>query len=134
MTGLIRPMSPMRVSYPPADGGTVLEAPAATAATAGGDRTSNHPESVRLCCDLVTKGCQTLVFTRARQGAEQYATWCSNALRNRGNSELADAITAYQAALPPSQRRAIEAELQDGQLQGVWSTSALELGGRYWRA
>ena len=39
----------------------------------GGERKSNHAEAVPLFCDLVTRGYQTLVFTRTRQGAERCA-------------------------------------------------------------
>lgn len=110
------------------DGGIVTPPPDAPPGTAGGDRRSNHPETVSLFCDLVTEGYQTLVFTRARQGAERYAEWCDNQLRARGNSDLAEAITAYQAALTHDRRSAIETGLQDGTIRGVWSTTALELG------
>ena len=94
----------------------------------GGERTSNHTESVRLFCDLLKKGYQTLVFTRTRQGAERYAEWCANRLHKRNDHELADAVCAYQAALPQERREEIEDGLHDGSVRGVWSTSALELG------
>lgn len=96
--------------------------------TLSGERRSHHPETVRLFCDLVHRGYQTLVFTRARQGAEQYTNWCDNKLRDRGEHDLADQITAYHSALPDEQRTTIEAGLRDGSVRGVWSTNALELG------
>lgn len=94
----------------------------------GGERRSHHPETVRLFCDLVQRGYQTLVFTRARQGTEQYANWCDSKLRKRGERELADRTTAYHSALPDDRRTTIEAGLRDGSIRGVWSTNALELG------
>ncbi|AXR76129.1 DEAD/DEAH box helicase [Natrarchaeobaculum sulfurireducens] len=94
----------------------------------GGERRSHHPETVQLFCDLVQRGYQTLVFTRARQGTEQYANWCDSKLRKRGEHELADQITAYHSALPDKRRTTIEAGLRDGSIRGVWSTNALELG------
>ncbi|PSP65810.1 ATP-dependent helicase, partial [Halobacteriales archaeon QH_8_64_26] len=94
----------------------------------GGDRRSSHSEAVTLFCDLLVDGYQTLVFTGSRQGAERYADWSANRLRQRGESELAEAVTAYQAALETEQREAIEAGLHDGSIRGVWSTNALELG------
>ncbi|WP_128478973.1 DEAD/DEAH box helicase [Halorussus pelagicus] len=94
----------------------------------GGERRSNHPETVRLFCDLVQRGYQTLVFTRARQGAEQYANWCDNRLRKRGEHDLADQITAYHSALSDERRTTIENDLRNGDVRGVWSTNALELG------
>ncbi|MGM0606038.1 MAG: DEAD/DEAH box helicase [Halobacteriota archaeon] len=93
-----------------------------------GRRRSNHTESKRLFCDLVSKGYQTLAFTRARQAAERYATESSRELQDRGEPELAGAVRAYQAALNHDTRREIEAQLHDGRLRGVWSTNALELG------
>ncbi|WP_256402781.1 DEAD/DEAH box helicase [Halorubrum salinum] len=93
-----------------------------------GRRRSSHTETKRLFCDLVTAGAQTLAFTRARQTAEQYATDSASDLRERGERDLAGRVGAYQAALPDDRRREIEADLHAGDLRGVWSTSALELG------
>ncbi|MYL16373.1 DEAD/DEAH box helicase [Halorubrum terrestre] len=93
-----------------------------------GRRKSSHTESKRLFVDLVTAGQQTLAFTRARQTAEQYATDSASDLRERGERDLAGKVGAYQAALTDDRRREIEADLHAGDLRGVWSTSALELG------
>ncbi len=93
-----------------------------------GRRKSNHTESKRLFCDLVAAGAQTLAFTRARQTAEQYATDSASDLRDRGERDLAGKVGAYQAALTNERRREIETALHAGDLRGVWSTSALELG------
>jgi DEAD/DEAH box helicase domain-containing protein len=94
----------------------------------GGERKSPHGEAVRLFCDLVTRGYQTLVFTRTRQGAERYAEWSAAELHKRDNHEAANAVTAYQAALKQSRREEIEDGLHEGSIPGVWSTNALELG------
>ncbi|ERH03474.1 MAG: distinct helicase family with a unique C-terminal domain including a metal-binding cysteine cluster, partial [Halorubrum sp. J07HR59] len=93
-----------------------------------GRRRSSHTETKRLFVDLVTRGHQTLAFTRARQAAEQYATESSGELRDRGERGLADQIGAYQAALQNDRRRRLEEQLYGGDLRGVWSTNALELG------
>ncbi|MFB6268431.1 MAG: DEAD/DEAH box helicase [Halobacterium sp.] len=93
-----------------------------------GRRRSSHVETRRLMADLVTRGHQTLAFTRSRQGAERNATATADDLRERGERDLADQIAAYQAALTDDRRRGLEADLHDGTLRGVWSTSALELG------
>ncbi|WP_459875672.1 DEAD/DEAH box helicase [Halorubrum gandharaense] len=93
-----------------------------------GRRKSSHTESKRLFVDLVSAGCQTLTFTRARQTAEQYATDSAAELRSRGETALANQVGAYQAALGDEKRREIEADLHAGDLRGVWSTNALELG------
>ncbi|WP_129115617.1 DEAD/DEAH box helicase [Halegenticoccus tardaugens] len=93
-----------------------------------GRRRSSHVESERLFVDLVARGHRTLAFTRARQTAERYATESANDLRERGDRDLAGRIRAYQAALGHDRRREIEAGLRSGDVRGVWSTSALELG------
>jgi DEAD/DEAH box helicase domain-containing protein len=94
----------------------------------GGRRRSSHTETERLFCDLVSKGYQTLVFTSARQTAERYASKSASTLRERGEADLARNIEAYQAALTDDRRREIENGLQSGDVRGVWSTNALELG------
>jgi len=93
-----------------------------------GRRRSAHVETKRLFVDLVERGLQTVVFTGARQTAERYATDSAKELRQRGEDDLADAVVAYQAALTDDRRAEIEQGLHDGDVRGVWSTSALELG------
>ncbi len=93
-----------------------------------GQRRSNHAETKRLFADLVSKDYQTLTFTRARQAAEQWAMESAKALRERGRGDLAPDVTAYQAALGDDRRKEIERGLQNGEVRGVWSTNALELG------
>ena len=96
--------------------------------TAHGQRRSSHTETKRLFADLVMQGYQTAVFTRARQTAERYATESTRELRERGEHDLAGRVAAYQAALPRERREEIEAGLHSGEIRGVWSTNALELG------
>ncbi|XVH31581.1 DEAD/DEAH box helicase [Haloferacaceae archaeon DSL9] len=93
-----------------------------------GRRRSSHREAKQLFVDLVSRGYQTLVFTRARQTAERYATESGRELRERGERDLAGRVCAYQAALTHDRRREIEVGLQDGSIRGAWSTNALELG------
>lgn len=93
-----------------------------------GNRRSSHTETRRLFVDLVSRGYQTAVFTRARQTAERYATDSARDLRERGERDLARNVAAYQAALPQDRREEIEDGLHDGTIRGVWSTNALELG------
>jgi DEAD/DEAH box helicase domain-containing protein len=93
-----------------------------------GRRKSSHTETKRLFVDLVEKGLQTVVFAGSRQTAERYASDSADELRDRGRHDLADSVGAYQAALTDEKRRDLESRLQSGDLRGVWSTSALELG------
>ncbi|ESP90214.1 DEAD/DEAH box helicase [Candidatus Halobonum tyrrellensis] len=99
-----------------------------TAERQSGRRRSSHTETRRLFCDLVSRGFQTLAFTRSRQGVERYASDSASDLRERGEFDLAGSIAAYQASLTHDRRREIEAGLNDGTVRGAWSTSALELG------
>jgi DEAD/DEAH box helicase domain-containing protein len=93
-----------------------------------GRRKSSHAETKRLFVDLVERGLQTVVFAGSRQTAERYASDAADELRSRGHHDLADGVGAYQAALTNEKRRDLERRLQSGDLRGVWSTSALELG------
>ncbi|WP_277542117.1 DEAD/DEAH box helicase [Haloarcula laminariae] len=93
-----------------------------------GRRKSSHVETKRLFVDLVERGLQTVVFAGSRQTAERYAGESADELRSRGHHDLADGVGAYQAALTNEKRRELESRLQSGDLRGVWSTSALELG------
>ncbi|AJF26198.1 ATP-dependent helicase [Haloarcula sp. CBA1115] len=93
-----------------------------------GRRKSNHVETKQLFVDLVERGLQTVVFAGSRQTAERYASDSADELRSRGEHALADSVGAYQAALTDDRRRELEQGLQSGDLRGVWSTSALELG------
>lgn len=94
----------------------------------GGQRRSNHGETMRLFVDLVMQGYQTVAFTRARQTAERYATISSDTLAERGRADIAQSVTAYHAGLRDDRRATIETALHSGDCAGVWSTSALELG------
>ena len=93
-----------------------------------GRRKSAHQETKRLFVDLVARGYQTVAFAGSRQGCERYATESADVLRERGEHDLASQISAYQAALGDERREELEAGLQAGDLRGVWSTNALELG------
>lgn len=98
------------------------------AAGGSGRRRSSHVETRDLFVDLVARGFQTLAFTRARQTAERYATDSASDLRERGHTDAAASVTAYQGSLRNDRRREIESGLHDGSVRGVWSTNALELG------
>ncbi len=75
---------------------------------------------LRRCVD---SGRQTLAFTRSRHAAEAVAVRA----RELGGDDRA-VIESYRAGYLPQDRRAIEAGLRSGDVRGVASTNALELG------
>ncbi|MFA9459686.1 DEAD/DEAH box helicase [Thiohalorhabdus sp. Cl-TMA] len=68
-------------------------------------------------------GLKSIAFTRARRATELVYQWAAE----RGGA-LAERISPYRAGFLPGERRAIEQRLFSGELDGVISTSALELG------
>ncbi len=91
-------------------------------------RRSAGAEAARLLADLVLEGARTLVFVRSRRGAEQTALAARRALTAAAAGDLASRIAAYRAGYLPEERRALETALDSGELLGVASTNALELG------
>ena len=66
---------------------------------------------------------RTIVFTRARVITELIYRWATHE-----RPELRQVISSYRAGYLPEERRQIETALNAGELLGVISTSALELG------
>jgi DEAD/DEAH box helicase domain-containing protein len=91
-------------------------------------RRSAGAESARLLADLVVEGARTLVFVRSRRGAELTALGARRALTAAAAEDLACRIAAYRAGYLAEERRSLEAALDAGELLGVASTNALELG------
>jgi DEAD/DEAH box helicase domain-containing protein len=90
-------------------------------------RRSPSTEAIGLFTDLVRRGVRTIAFTKARKVTELIARYAARRLRESA-PELADRISPYRAGYLPADRRRIERRLFDGDLLGVVSTSALELG------
>jgi DEAD/DEAH box helicase domain-containing protein len=90
-------------------------------------RRSALSEATGLLCDLVRRGVRTIVFTKARKVTELISRYATSRLREEA-PELAGRISPYRAGYLPDDRRRIERRLFDGELLGVVSTSALELG------
>ncbi len=84
-------------------------------------------EVADLLADLVAAGARTLAFTRSRRGAESVAT-TARAHLERSVPELADRVQAYRGGYLPEERRALERAIGTGQLRGLATTNALELG------
>jgi DEAD/DEAH box helicase domain-containing protein len=84
-------------------------------------------EAASLLADLVASGVRTLAFVRSRRGAESVALGAQRALRE-SVPELANRIAAYRAGYLPEDRRALERALHRGDILGMATTNALELG------
>lgn len=95
--------------------------------TAGGRRRSTNAETANLLATLVHAGVKTLAFTRTRRGAELVLRYTREALE-RHNSLVAEQIASYRAGYVPEERRRLERRFLEGELRGLVSTNALELG------
>jgi len=77
----------------------------------------------RLFVRAVNEGLRTIAFTQSRRLTELMHMWAVQLV-----PALADRLSSYRAGFLPSERREIEQKLHTGELLGVISTSALELG------
>jgi len=84
---------------------------------------SPYTAAARLFRASIRSGLRTLAFTKARRITELMHAWILEA-----EPGLADRISSYRAGFLPSERREIEQRLFAGELLGVISTSALEMG------
>src|SRR5215204_2034528 len=93
-----------------------------------GTRRSVLSEAADLLAELVVQGARTIVFMKSRKAVELMAKFTHLALEDLGHPELAKRIAPYRAGYTPQQRRELERKLLDGELLGIVSTDALELG------
>ena len=84
---------------------------------------SPYTEATWLFLQCLEANLRAIVFTKARKITELIYRWAVE----RGE-EIADKISPYRAGFLPRERREIEQRLFHGELMGVVSTSALELG------
>jgi DEAD/DEAH box helicase domain-containing protein len=91
------------------------------------ERKSSNVEAHDLMVGLIEAGIQTITFTKARVVAELILRYVRDALSRR-NPHLVRKVSAYRAGYLPEERRQIEKALFSGELLGVASTNALELG------
>jgi DEAD/DEAH box helicase domain-containing protein len=90
-------------------------------------RRSALRETADLLSDSVAAGVRTLAFVRSRRGAEVVATTARRSL-DEAVPGLGDRVAAYRAGYLREDRRALERALLSGELLGLASTNALELG------
>jgi DEAD/DEAH box helicase domain-containing protein len=89
-----------------------------------GERRSLLTEGALVFANLVSQGIRTIAFARTRKGAELIYRYAAD----RVGVDLARRISPYRAGYTARERREIEGRLFRGDLLGVVSTSALELG------
>jgi DEAD/DEAH box helicase domain-containing protein len=122
------------VNNPKAFGESLIEEPVEVIDTSGSPRSGRHllfmnPLSIpnfsaaRLFAHSIRNGFRTIAFTQARKITELIHVWVS-----RMSPDLRGKISSYRAGFMPGERREIESKLTAGELLGVVSTSALELG------
>ncbi|MCU0241908.1 MAG: DEAD/DEAH box helicase, partial [Vicinamibacteria bacterium] len=75
---------------------------------------------------FLKKGLQTIVFAPSRLATEILVTYLKEEIETRPGSE--DVIRGYRGGYLPQKRREIERGLRAGEILGVVSTNALELG------
>ncbi|SFK89095.1 DEAD/DEAH box helicase [Geodermatophilus ruber] len=91
-------------------------------------RRSAAADAATLLADLVERNARTLAFVRSRRSAESVADQARRILADRGRSDLARRVDSYRGGYLPEERRELERALSAGNLLGVATTNALELG------
>ncbi len=92
--------------------------------TRDGLREGSVKSATRVAGELLRNNIQTIIFARSRQNVEVLTTY----LRERVGPGKASKIKGYRGGYRPLERREIEAGLRNGEIMGVISTNALELG------
>ena len=122
------------VSNPKIFGKNLIEEKLEVIKSCGAPRAGQHyvflnPESspnfsaARLFVHCIRKGFRTIAFTQSRITTELIHLRVSQLSR-----DLGEKVSSYRAGFMPEERRQIEKRLASGNLLGVISTSALEMG------
>jgi DEAD/DEAH box helicase domain-containing protein len=90
-----------------------------------GIRRSSVLETQKLAALLLKQGVQTIVFARSRVRVEILLTYLQEQIRGELGTK---SIRGYRGGYLPKLRREIERGLRSGEIRGVVSTNALELG------
>ena len=91
-----------------------------------GIRRSSMLEARRIAAPWIRNGVQTIVFCRSRLQVEVMLSYLRQDLAPR--LDASKRVRGYRAGYLPLHRREIEAGLREGEITGVVSTNALELG------
>lgn len=85
--------------------------------------TSPYTMALRIFAKAIENDFKTIAFTKSRKITELLYTWLK-----QSSPDIAKKVSSYRSGYLPEERRKIEKKLFDGKLDGVISTSALELG------
>jgi len=101
--------------------------PPGEAPAVGGERRSALWTAVELMTSLVRSGIQTIAFTQTRLSTELMLKHARTLLEPVSHP-LAERVQSYRGGYLPEERRDIERRLASGEILGIASTNALELG------
>jgi DEAD/DEAH box helicase domain-containing protein len=90
-------------------------------------RRSALSEAAGMLTDLVAERIRTIAFIKSRRGAETMAGQAQDYLQDIDPS-VAHRVCAYRSGYLPEERRELERQVRSGEMLGVASTPALELG------
>ncbi|MBT3201477.1 MAG: DEAD/DEAH box helicase [Phycisphaerales bacterium] len=90
-------------------------------------RKSSNVEAHELMAQLVRRGISTITFAKSRMTAEMIHRYVTERLQQTA-PHLAGKVSPYRGGYLPADRREIERKLFSGELLGVSTTNALELG------
>jgi len=93
-----------------------------------GIRNSVVTESRRWMIALLKAGIKTILFAHSRVKTEVAASYVNEDLKNIFTDNSRIRVEAYRGGFLPNERHEIERGLREGDIQGVVSTNALELG------
>ena len=93
-----------------------------------GIRNSVVTESRRWMIALLKAGIKTILFAHSRVKTEVAASYVNEDLKNIFTNNSRIRVEAYRGGFLPNERHEIERGLREGDIQGVVSTNALELG------
>ena len=91
-------------------------------------RRSYAEESVDLLLHCVRADYNTILFARARRLTERMLRLSRSLTEERGESHLLERISSYRAGYLAEEREDIEGKLKSGEIKGIITTNALELG------
>jgi len=89
-----------------------------------GARASALADASRIFASLVDADVATILFARSRRGTELAYTWAAERL----GPDTAATVAAYRGGYRADDRRTVERRLFSGELRGIVTTNALELG------